>query len=132
MSLVAVAVAPVMTIIVAMIVAITVAIAVLLVAAAMAFETLALHARLMIVMAHLRGRLHLAVVTLVVAVVVAINLAARHTAVHPVTALGDLLIADGHDDAVVVLGVLQIVLGQHWVAGGRRIAGERHVLLGDV
>jgi hypothetical protein len=132
MPLVAVAVAPVMTVIVAMIVAITVAIAVLLVSAAMTFETLALHARLTIVMAHLRGRLHLAVVTLVVAVVVAINLIVRHTAVHPVTTLGDLLIAHGHDDAVVVLGVLQVVLGQHWVAGGRRIAGERHVLLGDV
>ena len=44
----------------------------------------------------------------------------------------DLLVAEGHDDAVVVLGVLQIVLGQHRIAGRRRIAGERHVLLGDM
>ena len=53
-------------------------------------------------------------------------------AVHPVAALADLLVAEGHDDAVVVLGVLQIVLGQHRIAGGLRIARERHILLGDM
>jgi hypothetical protein len=42
------------------------------------------------------------------------------------------LLAARHDDAVVVLGVLQIVLGQHRVAGGGSIARERQVLLGNV
>jgi len=37
-----------------------------------------------------------------------------------------------HDDAVVVLGVLEIALGGHHVAGGQRVARERHVFLGDV
>src|SRR5665648_820273 len=37
-----------------------------------------------------------------------------------------------HDDAVVVLGVLEITLGGHHVAGGQRVARERHVFLGDV
>jgi hypothetical protein len=42
------------------------------------------------------------------------------------------LLAVGHDDAVVVLGVLKIVLGEHRVAGHLRIARERHVLFGDM
>jgi len=135
MPLVAVAAAVVAIVVVAIVVAIAVAIAVLIVSASMTLETLALRARLMVVVAHLRLRvlrLHLAVIAIVVAVVVAVHLAARHTAVHPIAALRDLLIADGHDDAVVVLGMLQVVLGQHWVARCRRIAGERHVFLGDV
>ena len=42
------------------------------------------------------------------------------------------LLAIGHDDAAVVLGVLQIVLGQHRVARGLRVARERQILLGDM
>src|SRR5262245_60519163 len=38
----------------------------------------------------------------------------------------------GHDDAIVVLGVLEIALGRNHVAGRERIAGERHVFLGDM
>src|SRR5262249_48120319 len=37
-----------------------------------------------------------------------------------------------HDDAVVVLGVLEIALGHDQVAGGQRIARQRHVFLGDM
>ena len=37
-----------------------------------------------------------------------------------------------HDDAVVVLGVLEIALGRDQVAGSERVAGERHVFLGDM
>src|SRR5690606_12263047 len=38
----------------------------------------------------------------------------------------------GHDDAVVVLGVLEIVLGHHAVAGALRVTGERGVFLGNL
>ena len=37
------------------------------------------------------------------------------------------LLAIGHDDAAVVLGVLQIVLRQHRVAGRLRVARERQM-----
>ena len=37
-----------------------------------------------------------------------------------------------HDDAIVMLGVLEIALGRDHVAGGERVAGERHVFLGDM
>ena len=37
-----------------------------------------------------------------------------------------------HDDAVVVLGVLEIVLSQDRIARGLGIAGERQIFLGDV
>ncbi len=40
-----------------------------------------------------------------------------------------LLLAVGQDDAVVVLGMLQVILCQHRVAGGERIPRQRHVLL---
>ncbi len=39
-------------------------------------------------------------------------------------ALLNLLLAEGHDDAVVVFGVLQIALCQHRITGGLRIARE--------
>jgi predicted Kef-type K+ transport protein len=42
------------------------------------------------------------------------------------------LIAIGHDDAGVVLGMLQIILGQHRVAGRLRIARESEILLRDM
>jgi hypothetical protein len=42
------------------------------------------------------------------------------------------LLAVGHDDAVVVLGVLKIILCQHRVAGGLRVTGERKILLGNM
>jgi hypothetical protein len=135
---VAVAIAAVVVVIIVVIeVAVMLAIAavtVLVLAAAVVVVALVIHARLMIV-AHLRLvlRLHIAVITFVVAVVLAIHrIARRGAAVQPVATLGDLLVAEGHDDAVVVLGVLQIVLSQHRIARGCRIAGERHVLFGDV
>jgi hypothetical protein len=84
----------------------------------MTFEALTFVARL-VVMADVRLRLvdlrlHIAVIAIVVAEIV--TFATRHTAIHLGAALGNLLIAEGHDDAVVVLRVLQIVLGQHRVA----------------
>jgi hypothetical protein len=42
------------------------------------------------------------------------------------------LIAVGHDDAGVVLGVLQIILCQHRVAGRLSITRESEILLGDM
>ena len=47
-------------------------------------------------------------------------------------ALAHLLFAIGQDDAVVVLSVLEIILGQNPIAGRQRVAGQRDVLLGDV
>jgi len=43
-----------------------------------------------------------------------------------------LLLAEGHDDAIVVLGMLQVSFGQHRIAGGLSIARERHVFFGDM
>src|SRR4029453_4779371 len=37
----------------------------------------------------------------------------------------------GHDDAIVVLGVLEIALRRDHVAGRERVAGERNEFLGD-
>ena len=42
------------------------------------------------------------------------------------------LLAIGHDDAHIVLGVLQIILRQHRVAGRLSIARESQILLGDM
>ncbi len=47
-------------------------------------------------------------------------------------ALRHLLLAERHDDAVVVLGVLEIVLGQHRIARRLRIPRQRDVFLGDM
>lgn len=58
-------------------------------------------------------------------------LAHPRLAVH-VAALEALLFAIGEDDPVVVLGMLEIVLRQHWVAGRLGIPGERHVFFGHV
>ena len=46
--------------------------------------------------------------------------------------LGLLRLLGRGDDAEIVLGVLEIVLGHDAVAGGLRIAGELQVLLGDM
>jgi len=47
-------------------------------------------------------------------------------------ALLNLLLAERHDDAIVMLGVLQIAFRQHGVTGGLCITRERDVLLRDV
>lgn len=38
----------------------------------------------------------------------------------------------GHDDAIVMLGVLEIALSRYDVAGGQGVARQRHVLLSDM
>lgn len=47
-------------------------------------------------------------------------------------ALAELLLAIRHDDAVVVLGVLEIVLSQHPVSRRQRVARQRDIFFGDV
>jgi hypothetical protein len=95
-------------------------------------------------LAHIR--LALAALAKVVAIVLAkvvacIERIARHhrTARHRqatgeriTSALADLLLAEAHDDAVVVLGVLHVILSQHGIAGRQRITRQRHVFFGDV
>ena len=71
------------------------------------------------------------IVAEVVAVATSPGRDALAVAVHIVALLLQLL-AIGHDDADVVLGVLQIVLGEHRVAGRLRIASERQIFLGDM
>lgn len=46
--------------------------------------------------------------------------------------LADLLLTVGHDDAIIVLGMLEIILRQHRVTGRLGIARQRHIFLGDV
>jgi hypothetical protein len=113
----------------------TVAIAILLAAPplaveALAVEALAFDARLRIVRAH-RGMLvlrlvlglHLAVITVIVGILVAAlhGVAAHVRTPFPASvhlAARPNLVADRHDDAIVMLGVLQVVLGKHRVARG--------------
>jgi len=97
----------------------------------------ALVLRLAVMLGH--GRLRKAVVQHVVAAIVVAEVVAlaRDTdvlavAIGHVAALRLQLLAIGHDDAAVVLGVLQIILRQHRIAGGLRIASERQIFLGDV
>ena len=109
-----VAFAPISAIVVTIAVVVAVTEAVLLVSAA-TLETLAFVARLVVV-AHLRlglrlmlVRLHIAIVTVVVTEVVAgyVVELAGHPAVHHVAAaLADLLVAEGHYDAIVMLRML--------------------------
>ena len=112
--LVAATVVAVEPVVVAVMIAVAAVPVLVLRAAAMTFETLAFVARL-VVMAHLRLRLmdlrlHIAVIAIVVAEIITVGGTALHTTIHLGAALGDLLIAEGHDDAVIVLGVLQVVL----------------------
>ena len=55
-----------------------------------------------------------------------------HAAGRGFATLLHLLFAIGKDDAIIVFGVLQIVLGQHWVAGGQCIPCQRHVFLSNL
>ena len=65
--------------------------------------------------------------------VLARHLAARHATGEWIAAtLADLLLAEAHDDAIVVLGVLHIVFSQHRIARRVRITRQRHVFLGDM
>ncbi len=61
--------------------------------------------------------------------------AARHrqaTGEGIAAALAHLLLAEAHDDAVVVLGVLHVILRQHGIAGRQRITRQRHVFFSDM
>jgi hypothetical protein len=49
-----------------------------------------------------------------------------------IATLADLLLAERHDDAIVMFCVLQIVLSQDRITGRARVTGKRHVFLGDV
>ena len=53
-------------------------------------------------------------------------------AVYAVATMGRELLAIGHDDAIVVLGVLKIILRKYVVAGGLSVPGKRHVLFCDM
>ncbi len=98
-------------------------------------------ARLAVMIAHLRLRLRhgaeitaAEIVTVLVAELIARSwLAAKRCrtdltrAVLHVAALGYLLFAERQDDAVIMLGVLEIVLSQNGIAARLRISRQRHV-----
>lgn len=56
----------------------------------------------------------------------------RHTCVRISTALSDLLLAKRHDDAIIMLCVLQVVLREHRVAARLRVPGEGHIFFSDM
>jgi len=96
---------------------------------------LAVMLRLTVMLGH--GRLSKTVVqhvvtAVIVAEVVALAALALTVAIGHVAAVLLQLLAIGHDDAAVVLGMLKVVLRQHRVSGGLRIASERQIFLGDV
>ena len=84
----------------------------------------------------IRAKIIAAIVLVVftgVEAVLARHLAARHATGEWIAAtLADLLLAEAHDDAIVVLGVLHIVFSQHRIARRVRITRQRHVFLGDM
>jgi hypothetical protein len=97
-------------------------------------------ARLALVIAHLRlrHRPHIAaeIVTVLVAELIARSrLAAERcrtdltSTILDVAALSYLLFAERQDDAVIMLGVLEIVLSQNGIAARLRISRQRHVFL---
>jgi hypothetical protein len=51
---------------------------------------------------------------------------------HVSAALSDLLLPVGHDDAIVVLGMLQIVFRKHWIATRKSIPRQSDVFLCDM
>ncbi len=98
------------------------------------------HARLRLIGAHSHLRLVAAGLISVLTGVTIVRLArnlelamAGQSAADPFpAALLDLLVAEGQDDTIVVLSVLQIVLRKHVIARRQRIARQRHVFLGDL
>lgn len=99
--------------------------------------TLATQLRLAIAFADLRLRAVAAILVLVVKLFTVMRilrierLRARQTGL-VFAALAHLLLAIGQNDAVVVLGVLQVIFSQHAVTGRQRIAGERYIFLSYV
>ena len=95
-------------------------------------------ARLRLIEPHVRlPRIDVAVVHVFVAVVLTVDkiagrLRTTNHAALDVTALLHVLLAEGHDDAVVVLCVLQIILGEHRIARRLGIMSQRNVLLRNV
>jgi hypothetical protein len=135
-------------IVVAIIVAVAVAEAILVAASEIAvaigivsrrMARLVLLARLAVMLGHgLRQAViqHVVAAAIIVAEVVAVTTLAGYVdaltiAVH-IAALLLQLLAIRHDDTVVVLGVLQVVLSEHGVAGRLRVASERQVFLGNM
>jgi hypothetical protein len=88
------------------------------------------------------GRLCEAVIQHVIAAIVVAEVIALAALTRPAQALAVAvrhiaallleLLAIGHDDAAVVLGMLQVVLGEHRVAGRLRVASERQIFFGDM
>lgn len=111
----------------AVLAAVAIAVAVLIVAAALPLEALIVGARLVLVIVLAHG-LHRGLRAALVAILVAELIARLHAvvraertvaapAVHAFSARSHLLVAESHDDAVVVLGVLQVILGEHRISG---------------
>lgn len=94
--------------------------------------------------ARLRELLRLRVASAEFTLFVAVVVAHRHrltkaggtrtpgAVLHLTAALSHLLLAERHDDAIVVLGVLEIILRQHGIARGLRVARESNVLFRDM
>jgi hypothetical protein len=111
--------------------------------AALRVETarLRLRASVLTVGDRLMGRPHVAadvVVLEIIEVVAAVRviavlaIAEPHAAVHRLAAGVPILLAERHDDAVIVLGVLQVVLGENGIAGRGCVTCERHVFFADM
>jgi hypothetical protein len=83
---------------------------------------------------HLREVVAAGVVAVLIAELVAAFTTLAHTLAVAIQAFALLahLLAVSHDDATVVLGVLQIVLCQHWVAGRLCVTRQSDVLLCNV
>jgi hypothetical protein len=83
---------------------------------------------------HLREIIAAGVIALIVTELVAALAAFAHALAIAVQAIALLthLLAIGHDDAAVVLGVLEIVLRQYRIAGRLRISRKRDIFLGNM
>jgi hypothetical protein len=90
----------------------------------------------------LEGRLREAVVEQIVAIIVAEIVTALEPVIGPTQALLAVavvtltrlvhLLPIRHDDSAIMLRVLEVVLGQHRIAGGLGVTREGNVFLGDM
>ncbi len=95
--------------------------------------------RLLIWLSHHRPVFAAKIIALIISEFVAIGIRSAHRCrtahtgrVGIAATRAHLLFAERHDDAIVVLGVLHIVLSEHRITRRQRVTRQRHVFLGDV
>src|SRR5690606_39174804 len=94
--------------------------------------TVAIHSRLGLLTT--RNCVAFRLIGIVVHVVISINYVAAVTpgTVHALAGLLNRLLTVRHDDAIVVLGVLQVIFCQYWITRSKRVTRQGHILFSNV